>query len=511
MKLPLSLFALGLVLGASATGFLVRPGLAPSASTPSGPVTLPAWSWRETVSPPALAPDTIGPALAAWRTLRAADGSPAAYPLRAQALRALLARLPAEAFPRLLATFAGTVPPDDARLRQIAFDRWVELDAPAATRWAASAGKNLRHLARQSALAWAALDAPAAAAWVCALSDPEAARELARFVLPALAETDVSAALALAGSRDDAFREAVLPSLLEPLAKADPATALRTYGPTLWKNGQGFWQLRDTISEWSRRDPAAALAWLTAQPTGDQADQLSHWISTLAQTTEERRALATVLAANPAIPQGREALGNIFFSWGTDKPADALAWLNQLPDPDLRLSLLVRAGNSRYTDNPEKSLPLALALPPGQNRNRSITSVLTAWAEIDPSATLAWINTQNDPALAPAALAVQGALLAHIARDEPATALAEWAALSDPRAKQAAIQPIVEAWGKTDPAAALQWANAQETDNSTSYHRVELIHAWAKQDPEAALRWAEAATLKQTARGQHHYPGPLAA
>jgi hypothetical protein len=218
-----------------------------------------------------------------------------------------------------------------------------------------------------------------------------------------------------------------------------------------------------------------------------------------------------VLAANPAIPQSREALGNIFFSWGTDKPADALAWLNQLPNPDLRLALLVRAGNSRYADNPEKSLPLALALPPGQNRNRSITSVLTAWAEIDPSATLAWINTQNDPALAPAALAVQGALLARIARDEPATALAEWAALSDPSAKQAAIQPIVEAWGKTDPAAALQWAAAQETENSSSYFRGDLIHAWAKQDPEAALRWAEAATLKQTARGQHLYPGPLAA
>jgi hypothetical protein len=192
----------------------------------------------------------------------------------------------------------------------------------------------------------------------------------------------------------------------------------------------------------------------------------------------------------------REALNRMMFNWGTEQPADALAWLNQLADPDLRLSLLERNGNSYFTDHPEKSLPLALALPASQNRGQSITRLLTAWAKIDPSAALAWIGAQNDPAVAAAAPAVQGVLLGTIARDEPATALAEWASLSDPRAKKAAIQPIAEAWGQTDPAAALQWAVAQQDSPGRVHAHSELIAAWAKKDPEAALRWAEAAALE---------------
>jgi hypothetical protein len=511
LKPTLVLFALGLGVGAAATGLLIRraPDLAPAdPSAASAPVALSAWAWRDSDAPPALAPDTVGPALAAWRGLRSPDGSPAPYPTRALALRALLIRLPAESFPRLLASLADAAPPDDTRLRQTAFDRWIELDAPAAARWAA-AGKDLRGLARQAAAAWAVLDPQAAAAWACALPEPDTARDLAKITLKAFAEKDASAALALARSRDDDFRDAVLPSLLEPLAKADPAAALRAYGPGVWKDGQGFWQLQDTIADWSRRDPAAALAWLAAQPNGDRGNQLSHWISSLARTPEERRALATVLATTPSIPQRREALNSMIFNWGTEQPADALAWLNQLADPDLRLSLLERNGNSYFTDHPEKSLPLALALPASQNRGQSITRLLTAWAKIDPSATLAWIGAQNDSAVAAAAPAVQGVLLGTIARDEPATALAEWAALSDPRAKKAAIQPIAEAWGQTDPAAALQWAVAQPDSPGRVHAHSELIAAWAKKDPEAALRWAEAAALKENAQGNRYYPSPL--
>ncbi len=499
---------LGLLLGATATWLATRPSSASSTAdnniTPADPITLPSWSWRASATPAPLAADTASAAIAAWLDLRAPDGAPAAFAARADSLRALLARLPAADFPRLLTPLAALTTPEDRRLLQGAFEIWVEHDPAAAARWAGdlpeSPGLDHLGLAHRAAREWAKIDTLAAATWACSLPDDARARSLARGLLPILAEKDSARALALATARGEEFLDAILSALMEPLAKTDPGAALRAYGPRLWKNGDGFWPLRETFAAWVTHEPSAAVAWLLAQPRRND-DELSNWLGNLGMGEANQAALATALASVPDLPGRQSIIGRILFSWGADKPEEALAWLNSLSDRHLRTVLLERAARITYSNHPERSLPLALAMSEGENRTQRLSDLLGEWAKNDPSAALAWIREHDDPGVAAASTRAHASVLAAIARDEPETALAEWNALPDGATKSAALTPIAEAWSRTDPGAALQWLTEQETARAIRTRHDALVYSWAQKDPLAALRWAEEQTQGDMRQG----------
>ncbi len=487
MKPAFPLFLLGLALGTAATLALRHFHSAPL---------------------PGNAELQLGSVSSGYRPSPIAYSTPSApYATRADALRALLVHLPAADYPRLLASFSSAAPDnnDERRLRQIAFDSWIDLDPAAAARWASSGGKDLRAPALQAVRAWAALDAPAAAAWACSLRDAEAAAALAGPALVALAAQDSARAIALATSRDDAFRDAVLPALLTALAEADPAATVRAFAPSLWKGGAGFQTLRGPLSAWARRDPEGLVLWLGTQPNG----LLGYATNDLVRTPAERRALVLALAAHPELPRSRESMREVFTKWGRAQPTEALAWLDQLGDPALRVSLL-HAASFTYNkpEHPELPLPFVLALPAGRDRTEKLGQLLSDWSRLDRPAAQAWMAAHNDPGVAAAAYTIQASLLATIAHDEPATALAEWKALTDPRAQKAALAPIVQAWGKTDPAAALQWGAEQQRalgGDVAATVDSSLLLAWAQRAPEAALHWTESLALELKAGGKDHY------
>ena len=507
---------LGLALGATATWHLTRPSASVSAPIINHPSSIiNTWSWRDSPAPPLLPGRDIGPAISAWKLLREPDGTTATYLTRITALRALLLRLPSDAYPQLLAALP---PPDSApnrSLRQIAFDGWVALDAPAAARWAVSAGDTFRDLLSQAIRAWAALDALAAATWACSLADPAQAASVAKPALVALAKIAPERALAMAGSREAGFRAEVLPDLVKLLAKNDPAAAVQALAPDAWKNGRGFYDLRDSLRAWALKDPASAIAWLAKQKS-QNPDEASRWVSELAETPDELRAFGAIIASTPGYPQLAQTLGQLVFRLGTEPgggaPA-ALAWLEEhISDPVIRTDALLSIAGRHPSDHPDLALPLVLALPPSQRRAQALGSLLTAWNKIDSAAALAWMQSQSaDPGVAAATARLQAVQLADIARAEPATALAEWKNLSDPRAQKAALHPLAEAWGKTDPAAALRWQTEQAAALGATQFQpsTSLLAAWGKADPLAALRWTEAYLAQTTATDMPWLPQQL--
>lgn len=496
MSSPLPFLGLGLLLGGSATWFALRPPAADASAAlaPAAPVTLAAWSWRDSGTPPLLARNSATSAVSAWLALRGPDGRPADYATRVASLRALLLQLPADAFPRLVEGLSRSGQDDDLRLRRIAFSAWTTHDAPAATLWAVAQGEKSYNLAGEALGAWSAKDAAAAATWACSLSDDKLARRFAGQALATLAEKDPNRALALARSRDDAFREAVLASVLRSLGKNDPAGTLRTFAPELWKNGRGFYSLQGLISSWAKKDAPAAIAWLLAQPRSGNGN-IANWFSNLGDNSPaSRRALADAIIAAPGVTNRASIMRDIILNWGSSNADDLSAWLRQLPDPDLRISLLESASSITYSDNPERSLPIALAMPEGANRAHRVSELLGSWAKINSDAALEWMHKHaGEPGVDEASYVVHGALLGEIAKDDPQAAIAELKNLSDPKARFAAASAIAKAWGTHDPAAALQWLGEQkDAANNRSYggdH--ELLRRWAKTEPEAALRWIE--------------------
>ena len=492
----------GLALGACAGWAIFRAptSVRESALAPAPPpVVLPAWSWREADTPSALVAADAAAAIAAWSALRAPDGRAADFATRADALRTLLVRLPPEAFARLLAALAPDRSPAGLRLLDVGFDAWVEVDPAAATRWAVAANPGSDELTVRGIRAWGSQAPEEAAAWACSLSDPNLAARLAGWALASLANQDPARALALANSRDDAFRAAVFRSIIGPLSKADPAAAVQAYGPLIWENGRGFSTLEETLRDWAGRDPSAAITWLCAQPH-DSSFMLAYRVGQLARHGGNREAIATVVATHPNLAERQSILVNLLSDWQNEKPTEALTWLKNLNDPDRSAQLLFDAMHRSTPAKPEVALTLALGLPEGEIRTMRLGRTLAEWAERDPGSALAWIKEHSEPGVAAAAAEVHATLLADIARDEPATALAEWRALSDPRSRAAALLPIMHAWGESDPAAALAWYGEQKAageDEAAPAAATEIfslsghIYAWAKKDPEAALRWAE--------------------
>ena len=490
-------FLLGLTLGGAVAWPLTRPSeprpLGPPRLAPSA--TLPAWSWRDSTTPPPLSLDNAASAIAAWSALRGPDGRPPDFATRADALHALLVRLPPEAFPKLLAALAPDPSSAGLRLLDIGFDAWVETDPAAATRWVAAAKLASADLAVRGIRGWSSRDADAASSWACALQDTELAARLAGWALSALARKDPARALALASSRDDAFRDAIFPSIIEPLSKADPAAAVQAYGPLIWNDGKGFGTLRDALRAWALRDPAAALTWLARQP---QSSGILDWhLADLARGSKNRAVIATTIATAPGFPGRQTTLPIILSDWANEQPAEALEWLKSLRDPDLSAQLLLDALNRSTPGKPADSLHLFLALPEGEIRTGKLGRTLADWAKNDPAAALAWIRDHPEPSVSTAAAQAHAAILGTIARDEPATAVAEWRAIADPQSRAAALLPIARAWGESDPAAALDWYIMQKSagGNSTTledlYPLNRYVLALGKKDPDAALRWAE--------------------
>ena len=472
MRARLAPLLLGLALGSGAAWLglrLVAPGsAAPAAPAPDAASGVPVWDWRSRPAPPALtAAGQIRSLLDAWQNLRGPDGSPADHATRAQTLRALISRLPANALARLLDRLVAASAPADRALCQLAFDHWTETDAPAATRWAAEraassepADRALLELARQALRVWAKQDVASAAAWVFAMGEGNVSDRLA-------------------------------PQALAALAEADPAAALQAHGARAWGGGVGIVNLAAPLRAWALRDPAAALGWIAAQPA-TQPRLYEQLLAFLSHTHQEGRRLAEALVRQPGIPRRAEAIAEMIRRHEMDRPAEAITWLESLADADLRRRVLAHLATRHDAYHPEKSLPFALALPAGQERTQALARTLDVWHRTAPEVAKHWIQTSDDPSVAVATAPIHAALLADIARDEPATALAEWEKLASPVAREAAIVPIVEAWSASDPGGALRWYVERSRGTSPNLMPpATLLFPWAQKDPEAALRWTE--------------------
>ena len=463
------------------------------------------------VPPPLLAAEDADTALAAFLALPPlVEDAPAAdIEERLGRLRALLTILPDSHFERLLIALASRLGGAEAQIRRFAFDIWIEHDAPAAARWALAivpgeainAGARSRYI-WQAAMAWSRDDFPAAYAWADALADAKLRRDVSSQLLGQLATRDVQQALALAQAGDEEFATAAKGAIFEKWAERDPAAALQRLGGELHAGRNNEWSVRQALVAWVGRDAKAAVEWAIAQPVPDGQSYRSllgniGW--QLAEKPGAMRPVLDLIAGRDDMPGRSGVIRQLFGNWARNDPANAIPWLDSVPDVAERSDLVSQALNYVEPGKADDFMALVQKLPATAERDEKIAEHLSRWTHEDPDAALAWLEKHDEPGFAAARRKVEGTLIGGLARTDLNAALSRWQALPADAARNEVSIQLASSWAKTDPAAATRWLaqNLPLADQSgmkdwNLRSQIQNVAVgWARKDPLAYVGWTE--------------------
>jgi hypothetical protein len=190
------------------------------------------------------------------------------------------------------------------------------------------------------------------------------------------------------------------------------------------------------VRRWAEGDPAGAREWSLAQPEGpvgqdaleqvaiaDSSKNMSQttaWVMALPNGENEQAAKVTVgyeaartdpvqaldLASTlPPSPQRDDLLVHAASQWSVDDSSNAVNWALSVTDPQLRDRLVSAVAVASAEQDPVAAATLAAqAIPPGQQQDRAVVSIVQRWAEKSPEQTAAWVMQFPETPLREAAL-----------------------------------------------------------------------------------------------------------
>ena len=223
--------------------------------------------------------------------------------------------------------------------------------------------------------------------------------------------------------------------------------------------------LGSITSAWLKKDPAAAIVFISAIPDGElRADAYAGCFQTAGGGHLDPELLGLALADIPAADRARSFADHLGRYGDYLKGTENGQW-------------------SGPKFQPELIAPTLKDLPPSEHLNRSVSITALEWGRSDPTAALAWANELNDPAARSAAYS--GAFQTWAARN--ANAAAGW--LADKPAgpeRDAAALPVVRNLANADAEIAWEWAGTIGDSGMRQEARVTALKAWASRDLQAA-------------------------
>lgn len=231
---------------------------------------------------------------------------------------------------------------------------------------------------------------------------------------------------------------------------------------------------------WARRDPGAALTW--AQSLKDNAQRRSALgvaIGVIARDDPER---ATALAAAQPAGERRTMLQSIASSMASADGPAAVKWAESLTDPaERQRSLAVIAGEIRYSDLDTARAAIE-RIPPGALRKDALEGYARSMSWIDPAGAKEWLQTlkPGEQSL------VMGEIAANLASSDMEAA-EKMAADMPPGENNAEVwRNLAGQKALKDPAAALAWAGALESEQARIAATSAVYYQWAQQSPQDA-------------------------
>lgn len=288
---------------------------------------------------------------------------------------------------------------------------------------------------------------------------------------------------------------------------------------------------------WSRFDPAGALEWARAWPTGwrDKLMQAAvlAWgfrdgpgalraLEALEDEELERTLRPSLLAgwlqsddteaaslyvANEGDPRVRRRLTFTLASERAKAGVEAvIAWAEAVPDDapnDFKQGSFYHASSVVARSDPQRVAAWFEAHRADWYSEGSLDTIARKWGQHrDPAALFEWLRTLP-PGEGERAGEVDAAMVAGLRpwRRRDPTAAEAWlrAALPDPKL-DAAVEQIAWSHAVESPESALAWALRIEDDRRREGNVVRLARSWRARDPQAAGAWLAASGLPEPLR-----------
>jgi hypothetical protein len=174
-----------------------------------------------------------------------------------------------------------------------------------------------------------ARDPSAATRLVAALAPGPLREELLRHLARLMSASDIHATLGWLAGLPPADRLPAAEAVIAQINQTDPAGAMgvaNAFGIGLTDGRQ-----EHLIQLWTEQEPAAAVAWVTAQPAGADRDRLLARTAFVRAQQEPAAAARLVLDQMSAGPAQEDALMSVVRQWAVSDPAAASDWVKQFP------------------------------------------------------------------------------------------------------------------------------------------------------------------------------------
>lgn len=381
------------------------------------------------------------------------------------------------------------------------------------TRWAAKDVDGLMEAAKrdnEEGPAW----------WAWTMSDPDAAlaamegqsESIRSFVLRGVANFHVERGMKMLEENPAIARYLDLSNLSEEIGRKDPEAALEFLTRYVSHD------LSTAVRNWAKDDPRRTLEWL-AERSPDQS-LIKQFAETVAE--EDPKALAELAEGLPSGSLKRELETQVIRQLAETDPDKAIEAARKIESPSLAAQRLAEVGKIMVAENPEKALETLTMIfetcPDATSRGKMIrypsggsgsygsvagvqefVTELASWnpAQVMDSVTAVETNT-TDPNSHPTLNSSATATVAGVWLGKDPEGFAEWCgrqegATFDTGASAAANFLI----NRDDFADAMAWSQQIKDADLQRSSIVSGFSRWAARDREAAIRWYEQATLPE--------------
>ena len=274
----------------------------------------------------------------------------------------------------------------------------------------------------------------------------------------------------------------------------DPRAALSALDSITDADTRDSWR-QALIRRWIATDRDAALDWTLAQPHSGKRTEMLRQVAAAVAVDSPTEMLEVADTLDPE--ERRQVAQRVLDVWAQTDPLAALSALEEMADPGLTQAVQHSMVTSWARSDPRAAFDWALAQPPSAGRSSSLTTTLGTYASSDPETAL-FLADRLDAELRSKAVE---AVVRQWANEDPLAAAA-WLD-SSPEENTAAVSAVVRGYTNLDPDAAFDWLlkrsiGAQRQSIST------VVHAVAARSPESArhlIDRIEDSEVKQFAGG----------